>query len=133
MTKVFNMEAFRSKAGRGDHAGAVAPTTRYTKEHFVFVPRTWIEALDVIPSQHAHRVLLRLLLRSWERKTATVKASNELFRGMRRNSKMRVLRLLEAAGLLLVEPGGGKRSPLVTILYPSHSPAARHMRHGPVP
>jgi hypothetical protein len=95
---------------------------------FVVVPTAWLHALDAIPGRHAHRILLRLLERSWERRSVRIKASNKVLSGvgLSRNTKLAVLHRLAAAGIISLDFSQGC-APLVTILYPADHPALRHL------
>lgn len=94
----------------------------------VMMPAEWLPLLDAIPGEHAHRIVLRLLLRSWERKSVTVKASNEMLAGpgLSRNTKLAVLRRIAETGILSLDLSNGQ-APEVTIHYPADHPALPYL------
>jgi hypothetical protein len=96
---------------------AAAPKKRKKKvEPFVNVPLWWAEAAAKATRTPVMLVLVELLYRSWKAKSATFPLPNGRLakHGVSREIKRRVLRDLEAAGLMMVKRRHGK-SPLVTL------------------
>jgi hypothetical protein len=99
---------------------------------FVVIPEDWLERLDAIPGRHAHRLMLKLMRMSWRLRSATIKVTNRALASykMDRHTKLETLRRLERAGLISVE-WRQRKSPLVTILFPTGHPACRYLgTHG---
>ena len=88
------------------------------KDIFVKVPLWWAEAAaKAMHRAGATLVLIHLLHASWKAKSTTFRLSNSYLErnGVSREIKRRVLRDLEAAGLILVDRKKG-RSPVVTLV-----------------
>jgi hypothetical protein len=93
-----------------------APTKakrRRQEEPFAMVPLWCAEEMAKASKSPATIICIRLLYLSWKTKSRTVTLSNP--DGHHRNSRNRVLRNLEAAGLVRADRRRG-RSPRVTIL-----------------
>jgi hypothetical protein len=91
--------------------------TNKKKDTFVKVPLGWAEAAVKATRAPAALVLIHLLHASWKARSTTFRLSNSYLErnGVSREIKRRVLRDLEAAGLILVERKKG-RSPVVTLV-----------------
>jgi hypothetical protein len=97
---------------------AVAPVKRKKAEPpFVKVPRWWAAEAAKATRSPATLVLVELLYRSWKAKSLTFPLSNKSLEknGVSREVKRRVLRDLQAAGLITVERRHG-HSPRVTLV-----------------
>jgi hypothetical protein len=90
---------------------------RKSKDAFVKVPLWWAEAAAKATHTPGMLVLIELLHRSWKAHSLTFPLSNKSLEksGVSREIKRRVLRDLEAAGLITVERRHG-RAPLVTLV-----------------
>jgi ribosomal protein S25 len=87
------------------------------KDAFVKVPMWWIAEASKATRSPAALVCVHLLHASWKARKATFPLSNSYLErhGVSRSVKRRVLRNLEAAGLITVERRNG-RSPRVTLV-----------------
>jgi hypothetical protein len=90
---------------------------RGSKDAFVKVPIWWAEAAAKATKLPRMLVLVELLHRSWKAKSLTFPFPNGRLeqQGVGREAKRRVLRNLEAAGLITVERRHGK-TPRVTLV-----------------
>jgi hypothetical protein len=81
-----------------------------SKDAFVKVPLWWAEAAAKATNLPRMLVLVELLHRSWKAKSLTFPFPNGCLekKGVGREAKRRVLRGLEAAGLITVERRHGK-------------------------
>ena len=88
-----------------------------SKDPFVKVPLWWAEAAAKATRTPGFLVCIELLRASWKAKSLTFSASNKRLAkaGVSREVKRRVLRDLEAAGLVTIERRPG-RSPRVTLV-----------------
>ena len=88
-----------------------------SKDPFVKVPLWWAEAAAKATRTPGFLVCIELLRASWKAKSLTFSASNKRLAkaGVSREVKRRVLRDLEAAGLVTIERRPG-RSPHVTLV-----------------
>jgi hypothetical protein len=86
---------------------------RRQEEPFAMVPLRFAQEMAKASKSPATIICIRLFYLSWKAKSPTVALSNR--DGIYRNSKARVLRDLEAAGLVRVKRRSGQ-SPQVTIL-----------------
>jgi hypothetical protein len=86
------------------------------KDAFVKVPLWWVAEAAKATRSPTTLVLIELLHRSWKAKSLTFPLPNGRLSksGVSRKVKCRVLRELEAAGLIMVERRHGK-TPLVTL------------------
>jgi hypothetical protein len=87
------------------------------KDAFVKVPLWWGAEAAKATQSPTTLVLIELLYRSWKAKSLTFPLPNGRLskNGVSRKVKCRVLRDLEAAGLIMVERRHGK-TPLVTLV-----------------
>jgi ribosomal protein S19E (S16A) len=88
-----------------------------SKDRFVKVPLWWAEAAAKATRTPGFMVCIELLHASWKAKSVTVLVSNKRLRkaGVSREIKRRVLRDLEAAGLITIERRRGC-SPRATLV-----------------
>jgi hypothetical protein len=88
-----------------------------SKDPFVKVPLWWAEAAAKATRTPRFMVCIELLHASWKAKSLTFPASNRRLEkaGVSREVKRRVLRDLEAAGLITIERRRGC-SPRVTLV-----------------
>ena len=96
---------------------AVAPRKRKKVDAFVKVPLWWIAAAAKYARSPATVVLVELLYASWKARNSTFSLSNVRLAklGVSREIKRRVLRDLEAGGLITVERRPSK-SPIITLV-----------------
>ena len=102
-------------------AGAPAPEktktrARKTTDRFAMVPIWWVEQASKVTSTPGALVLVWMLYMAWKTGSNTFPLTNVQLRGVHRNTKYKMLRELEAAGLIQVSREG-KKAPLVTLLY----------------
>jgi hypothetical protein len=102
-------------------AGAPAPDrakarARKATDRFAMVPIWWVEQAAKATNTPRALLLVWLLYLAWETKSNTFPLTNVQLRGVHRNTKYKMLRELEAAGLIQVSREG-KKAPLVTLLY----------------
>ena len=109
-----NKTARRAAAGHSREAYVMAARS---KDPFVKVPLWWAEAAAKATRTPGFLVCIELLRASWKAKSLTFSASNKRLAkaGVSREVKRRVLRDLEAAGLVTIERRPG-RSPRVTLV-----------------
>jgi hypothetical protein len=97
---------------------AAAPVKRKKVEPFVKVPLWW--AAEAAKATRTPRILIliELLHRSWKAKNLTFPLPNGSLRkkGVGREAKRRVLRDLEAAGLITVERRQGKTTRVTLVM-----------------
>lgn len=91
--------------------------TRKGENPFVQIPLWWATSAFEATSEPAALVCIYLLYAAWKAGYRTFPLPNEWLEkhGVHRHTKSRVLRKLEAAGLILIE-WRGKKSPLVTLV-----------------
>lgn len=91
--------------------------SRKSKDAFVKVPLWWATEAAKATRTPVMIVLVELLYRSWKAKSLTFPLPNGRLgeKGVSREVKRRVLRDLEAVGLIMVERRHGK-TPLVTLV-----------------
>lgn len=96
---------------------AAAPAKRKKTEPFVRVPLWWVEAAAKATRTPAALVLVYLLHASWKAKSTTFPLPNVYLNknDVGTKVKRRVLRDLEAAGLISVERPS-RKSPIVTLI-----------------
>lgn len=96
---------------------AAAPAKRKKVESFVKVPLWWIAEAAKATKTPAALVCVYLLRASWQAKSATFAVPNQWLKrnGVSPKVKRRVLRSLEAAGLITVE-WPSRKSPVVTLV-----------------
>ena len=96
---------------------SASPVRRKKTELFVKVPLWWIAAAAKAAHSPATIVCIELLHASWKAKSLTFPVPNSRLQrqSVSRETKRRVLRALEAAGLIRVERQTGK-SPIVTLV-----------------
>jgi len=102
-------------------AGAPAPVkakarARKTTDQFAMVPIWWVEQASKVTSTPGALVLVWMLYLAWKTGSNTFALTNVQLRGVHRNTKYKMLRELEAAGLIQVRREG-KKAPIVTLLY----------------
>ena len=102
-------------------AGAPAPDknrtfARKTADQFAMVPIWWVEQAAKATNTPRTLMLVWLLYLAWKTGSKTFPLTNVQLRGVHRNTKYKMLRELEAAGLIQVSREG-KKAPLVTLLY----------------
>ena len=102
-------------------AGAHAPVkvkarARKTTDQFALVPIWWVEQASKVTSTPGALVLVWMLYMAWKTGSNTFPLTNVQLRGVHRNTKYKMLRELEAAGLIQVRREG-KKAPIVTLLY----------------
>ena len=111
-------EKSTSAAGaRASKAAAHKDSVLAARQPFVKVPLWWITEATKATKTPAALVCVQLLHTAWKTKNMTFAMSNERLakNGVSREVKRRVLRDLEAAGLITVERRNG-RSPRVTLV-----------------
>jgi hypothetical protein len=119
-------EKFKS-SGDGD-AKPKPPRRKRELNPCVLVPMTWLNALNAVPGEHAHKLMLQLLRRSWERRSRTVTVSYEVTAGLMHRTMVRInLIRLQRAGLIIYTRGGPFQAPRATILYPDWHPALPYL------
>jgi hypothetical protein len=99
-------------------AGVKPPPTaraRKTTDRFARVPLWWVEQAAKATNTPRALVLVWLLYLAWKTKSNTFPLTNVQLRGVHRNTKYKMLRELEAAGLIQVSREG-KKAPIVTLL-----------------
>jgi len=89
---------------------------RKTTGQFAMVPIWWVEQAAKATNTPRAFVLVWLLYLAWKTKSNTFPLTNVQLRGVHRNTKYKMLRELEAAGLIQVRREGNK-APIVTLLY----------------
>ncbi len=97
---------------------AAAPVKRKKVEPFVKVPLWWAAEAAKATRSPTTTVLVELLYRSWKAKSLTFPLPNGRLNknGVSRKVKCRVLRDLEAAGLIKVERRSGKTPPVTLMV-----------------
>ena len=107
--------------GKDDLADAPLPNRHSSNskkaEQFVKVPWWWMVEAAKLTHTPAALVCIHLLYAAWKTKSLTFPLPNVTLRraGVSREIKRRVLRDLEAGGLILVERRSGK-TPIVTLI-----------------
>jgi hypothetical protein len=96
--------------------GKIKARTSKTADRFAMVPIWWVEQAAKATNAPRALVLVWLLYLAWKTKSNTFSLTNVQLRGVHRNTKYKMLRELEAAGLIQVSREG-KKAPLVTLLY----------------
>jgi hypothetical protein len=106
----------RSKK-RLEELQAAAPAKRKKADIFVKVPIWWVTEATRLTRTPAALVCIHLLLVSWKTRSTTFPFPNGRLKGsgVSREVKRRVLRDLEAGGLIKVERRPGK-TPIVTLV-----------------
>src|SRR5262245_36723371 len=96
---------------------AAAPVRRKKVEPFVKVPLWWIAAAAKATNTHKTLVLVELLRVAWKARSATFPLPNGRLKtlGVGRETKGRVLRDLERAGLIVVDRPT-RKTPIVTLI-----------------
>jgi hypothetical protein len=87
-----------------------------TADRFARVPLWWVEQAAKVTNTPGALVLVWMLYLAWKTKSNTFPLANTQLRGVHRNTKYKMLRELEAAGLIQVSREG-KKAPIVTLLY----------------
>lgn len=87
------------------------------REPFVLVPLSWIAAAAEATHSPTTVVLIELLYASWKAHSPTFPLPNGQLRklGVSRETKRRILRDLERAGMILVERRN-RKTPIVTLV-----------------
>ena len=90
------------------------------REHFVKVPRTWVERLATARYTATYRVALHILYRHWKDGGKPFALPNGMMsrEGVERRAKWRGLMELERLGLVAIERRQ-RKSPLITVLLKS--------------
>ena len=102
-------------------AGIPAPVkiktrTSKTADRFAMVPIWWVEQAAKATNTPRTLMLVWLLYLAWKTGSNTFPLTNVGLREVHRNTKYKMLRELEAAGLIQVRREGNK-APIVTLLY----------------
>jgi hypothetical protein len=101
----------------GERLAAVPAKIQKRRQHFIKLPMTWYERLRGAHGQ-TYRVAWHLLYLHWKGGGRPIKLATGMLviDGVPATSKRRALHDLERRGLIQVEPGGPRKSPIVRLI-----------------
>ncbi len=100
--------AFQQRSAGAPAPNKVKTRARKITDRFALVPIWWVEQAAKAANTPRSLVLIWLMYLAWKTGSHTFPLTNVQLRGVHRNTKYKVLRELEEAGLILVSREGKK-------------------------
>jgi hypothetical protein len=100
----------------GTRVVGVPKRIKKRSQHFVMIPRSWVDIITANTKDKTLAVVCHLLYETWRQRGGTIKVSNGMLGldGVGRGAKWRVLNMLEKTGLVSIDRRD-KKSPIVTV------------------